>query len=72
MLTAAIAFSTCFSGGAVTRAAFRMAGSGAVSGACSGPTPTGMGAGSWGPGRPSSLTWIRNAFIAPNHKQLHE
>ena len=56
MLTAAIAFSTRFSGGAVTRAAFRMVGSGAVPSSSSGPTPTGMGAGSRGPGRPSSLT----------------
>ena len=30
--------------------------SGAVSGACSGPIPTGMRAGSMGPGRPTSLT----------------
>ena len=46
MLTATTVFPTSFKGGAVTRAAFRMAGSGAVSGACSGPTSTGMGAGS--------------------------
>ena len=55
MLTVATDFPTRFSGGAVTRAAFRMAGSGAVSGACSSPTPTGLGAWSRGPVRPPSL-----------------
>ena len=56
LLTAAFAFFTGFNYGAVSRAALRMVRSGAVPGACSGPIPTGMRAGSMGPGRPTSLT----------------
>ena len=56
LLTAAFAFFTGFNDGAVTRAAFKKVRSGAVPGACSGPVPTVMRAGSMGPRRPTSLT----------------
>ena len=56
LLTAAFAFFTGFNDGAVTRTAVRMVRNGAVPGACSGPFPTVMRAGSMGPGRPTSLT----------------
>ena len=55
MLTAAIDFSTRFNDGTVTGAAFKVC-SGAVPGAYSGPTPTGLGAGATRPGRPASFT----------------
>ena len=71
MLTTANSLPTRFNGGAVTRATFRIVVSGAVPGACSGPTPTGMGAGSRGPGRPTSLTcvYIRNTLIVHNQNK---
>ena len=62
MLTAAIAFFACFNEGAASWTAVRMVRSGAVPGACSGTIPTGMRAGSMGPGRPTSLTWVRTSI----------
>ena len=72
ILTETTTFWTCFNNGAVTRTAVRMVGSGAVSGACSGPVPTGMRTGSMGPGRPTSLTWTHSTgSLHASHRHQH-